>query len=76
MLTNFFIFLHLINKITFIILIIFRGNLLRAVELFDQAIPLAKTEMEMAHLFSLRDAALAQATVAQQLGMPIAPVNM
>lgn len=47
---------------------IFSGNLKRAVELFDKAIPLAKTELEMSHLFSLRDAAVAQATVAEKMG--------
>ncbi|KAJ9594419.1 hypothetical protein L9F63_014144 [Diploptera punctata] len=49
-----------------------RGNLRHAVELFDKAIPLAKTELEMSHLFSLRDAAVAQATVAERMGIPIA----
>ncbi|XP_067009479.1 mitochondrial import receptor subunit TOM70 [Anabrus simplex] len=48
-----------------------RGNLRHAVELFDKAIPLAKTELEMSHLFSLRDAAVAQATVAEKMGIPI-----
>ena len=46
-----------------------RGNLSRAIELFDRAIPLSKTELEMAHLFSLRDAAQSQAKVAQRLGV-------
>ena len=40
-------------------------------ELFDKAIPFAKTESELAHLFSLRDAARAQAEVAQQLGISV-----
>ncbi|XP_047002267.1 mitochondrial import receptor subunit TOM70 [Schistocerca americana] len=52
-----------------------RGNLKRAVELFDKAIPLAKTEIEMSHLFSLRDAAIAQATVAERMGISIASGN-
>lgn len=30
-----------------------RGNLLKAVEHFDKAIPLCNTELEMAHLFGL-----------------------
>ena len=34
-----------------------RGNLKRAIELFDKAIPLANTELEMGHLYGLRDAA-------------------
>ena len=40
-------------------------------ELFDKAIPFAKTESELSHLFSLRDAAQAQAEVAQQLGISV-----
>ena len=46
-----------------------RGNLKRAIELFDKAIPLANTELEMAHLFGLRDAALAQITVSTKFGI-------
>lgn len=45
-------------------------------ELFDKAIPLAKTELEMSHLFSLRDAAVAQATVAEKMGIQIANVGI
>merc|ERR1712179_559268 len=45
-----------------------RGNLKRAIELFDKAIPLANTELEMGHLFGLRDAAMAQITVSTKLG--------
>jgi len=48
-----------------------RGNLARAIELFDQAIPLAKTEVEIAHLYSLKDAALAQLKVAKNLGVTL-----
>ncbi|KAK4290642.1 hypothetical protein Pmani_036470 [Petrolisthes manimaculis] len=47
------------------------GNLKRGVELFDKAIPLAKTEMEMAHLFSLRDAAVAQLKIVEKMGINI-----
>jgi len=46
-----------------------RGNLKRAIELFDKAIPLANTELEMAHLFGLRDAAMAQITVSAKFGI-------
>lgn len=48
-----------------------RGNLKRAIELFDMAIPLSKTEVEIAHLFSLKDAALAQVKVAEKLGVTL-----
>ena len=51
-----------------------RGNLKRAIELFDLAIPLSKTEVEIAHLFSLKDAALAQVKVAQKLGVTLPSV--
>jgi import receptor subunit TOM70 len=55
---------------------VFSGNLRRAVELFDTAIPLAKTELEMSHLFSLRDAAIAQAKVAERMGIQISNVGL
>jgi len=48
-----------------------RGNLKRAIELFDKAIPLANTELEMGHLFGLRDAAMAQITVSTKLGITL-----
>ena len=46
--------------------------------LFDKAIPLANTELEMAHLFGLRDAASAQTNVTRRLGitMPVGPMMM
>lgn len=43
-----------------------RANLERAIELFRKAIPLAKTEMELTHLFALLDAAEAQRVVARR----------
>ncbi|XP_054263982.1 mitochondrial import receptor subunit TOM70-like [Macrosteles quadrilineatus] len=46
-----------------------RGNLRQAVELFNKALPLAKTEQELAHIFSLRDSAVAQLVVVDRLGM-------
>ena len=46
-----------------------KGNLKRAIELYDKAIPLANTELEMAHIFGLKEAALAQITVSQKLGI-------
>lgn len=52
-----------------------RGNLADAVELFDRAIPLANTELEMAHLYGLREAAVAQATVSKDLGIPLPGVG-
>merc|ERR1712106_827139 len=53
-----------------------RGNLKRAIELFDKAIPLANTELEMGHLFGLRDAAMAQITVSAKLGITLPAMGM
>lgn len=46
-----------------------RGNLLIAIDLFNKAIGLARTENEMTHLFSLRDAAISQLKVTTKLGI-------
>ncbi|OWR41586.1 mitochondrial import receptor subunit TOM70 like protein [Danaus plexippus plexippus] len=46
-----------------------RGNLRRSLELFEKAIALAKTEQEMTHLFSLKDAAAAQLKVSERWGL-------
>ncbi|KAJ8922851.1 hypothetical protein NQ315_007886 [Exocentrus adspersus] len=46
-----------------------RGNLVLAIELFNKAIALARSEMEMVHLFSLRDAAASQLKIASRLGV-------
>lgn len=40
-----------------------------AIDYFDKAIELAKTEMEMTHLFSLRDAAISQQKISTKLGI-------
>uniref|UniRef100_A0A8C2WC96 Translocase of outer mitochondrial membrane 70 homolog A (S. cerevisiae) n=1 Tax=Cyclopterus lumpus TaxID=8103 RepID=A0A8C2WC96_CYCLU len=45
------------------------GNLDRAIDMFHKAINLAKSEMEMAHLYSLCDAAYAQTEVARKYGL-------
>ncbi|XP_044749115.1 mitochondrial import receptor subunit TOM70 [Coccinella septempunctata] len=46
-----------------------RGNLLLAIELFNKAIELVRSEMEVVHLFSLRDAAASQLKVINQMGI-------
>ncbi|XP_078088990.1 mitochondrial import receptor subunit TOM70 [Mustelus asterias] len=46
-----------------------RGNLAKAIDMFSKAINLAKSEMEMAHLYSLCDAAYAQTEVAKKYGL-------
>lgn len=53
-----------------------RGNLKRAIELFDKAIPLTNTELELAHLFGLRDAAIAQTEVSSKLGFSLSNMGM
>ncbi len=53
-----------------------RGNLKRAIELFDKAIPLTNTELEMAHLFGLRDAAIAQINVSTKLGISLPSLGL
>jgi import receptor subunit TOM70 len=45
------------------------GSMEKAIELFQKAISLSRTESEMAHLFSLADAAKAQLNVAKNLGI-------
>jgi len=52
-----------------------RGELKSAMVLFQSAIRLAKTEMEMAHLFSLCEAAKAQLQVAERLGINLPKQN-
>ncbi|RZC41796.1 mitochondrial import receptor subunit TOM70 [Asbolus verrucosus] len=46
-----------------------RGNLVVAIDLFNKAIQLARSEMELTHLFSLRDAATSQLKVTTRLGI-------
>eukprot|EP00094_Tigriopus_californicus_P012644 TCALIF_12222-PA protein Name:"Similar to TOMM70A Mitochondrial import receptor subunit TOM70 (Homo sapiens)" AED:0.21 eAED:0.21 QI:0/0.4/0.5/0.83/1/1/6/169/580 len=48
-----------------------RGKLKEAIELFDKAIPIANTELEMAHLFGLKHAANAQTTVSKRFGISL-----
>lgn len=48
-----------------------RGELQEAIKLFDSAIKLAKTEMELIHLYSLKDAAIAQVNVTKNMGLDI-----
>lgn len=48
-----------------------RGNLEKAVELFEKALGLSKTETELVHLYALRNAAIAQISVAKKLGIDL-----
>lgn len=51
-----------------------RGNLERAISLFDHALKLAKSEMELTHIFSLKDAAQAQLNVTKNMGLSLASI--
>ena len=48
-----------------------RGHLKKAIKMFENAIPLANTKLEMGHLYGLRDAAIAQTTVSTRLGISL-----
>lgn len=54
-----------------------RGQLSAAIEMFEKALELGRTENELIHLFSLRDAAIAQLNVSQRLNLDLTQlVNM
>lgn len=46
----------------------FSGHLKEAINLFDKALALARTSMELSHIFGLQDAAKAQLVVSERLG--------
>lgn len=48
-----------------------RGNFDEALMLFANAIQLCRTEAEMAHLISLREAVVAQQRVCERLGLTV-----
>ena len=54
-----------------VLFLFYRGNVDAAIGLFTKAINLAKTEVEMAHLYSLLDAAVAQSHVAKNFGIQV-----
>ncbi|XP_012273313.1 mitochondrial import receptor subunit TOM70 [Orussus abietinus] len=45
-----------------------RGNLKEAIELFDKALKLSRTTVELGHIYSLKDAAKSQLSVSERLG--------
>ena len=56
---------------------IYRGNLDSAKKHFDESIEFAKTELELAHLYALRAAAVAQSNIASKYGLrPSIPTMM
>ncbi|XP_058125293.1 mitochondrial import receptor subunit TOM70 [Anopheles ziemanni] len=52
-----------------------RGNLVEAIKLFETAIDLARTEMSLVHLYSLKDAAIAQVNVSKKMGLSISSIQ-
>lgn len=48
-----------------------RGQLNEAIELFEKALKLCRSETEMVHIYSLRNAAIAQLNVAQKLNLDL-----
>lgn len=52
-----------------------RGMLEHAVDLFEKALELTRSELEMVHLFSLRNAAIAQLNVAKKLGLDLSSLS-
>lgn len=61
----------LFNADFLIICCFYRGNIDRALELYEKAVSYARTDLEMAHLFSLYEAAAAQKEVAKELNVPL-----
>ena len=51
------------------------GNIENAIDLFNKAIQLAKTEIELTHLYSMLHAAIAQATVAKRFGVDLSALG-
>lgn len=52
-----------------------RGLLENAIDLFEKALKLCRSEMEMVHIYSLRNAALAQLNVAKKLGLDLSSLS-
>lgn len=52
-----------------------RANLDKAVELFEKAVKYAKSQAEMAHLYALRNAAVAQINVTSKLGIDMSTIS-
>lgn len=52
-----------------------RGLLENAIDLFEKALKLCRSEMEMVHIYSLRNAAIAQLNVAKKLGLDLSSLS-
>ena len=52
-----------------------RGLLENAIDLFEKALKLTRSELEMTHLYSLRNAAIAQMNVAKKLGLDLSSLS-
>jgi len=65
------IFHYVCNKECINLFPFYSGNLDRAINLFDKALRMAKSEMELTHIFSLKDAAQAQLNVTSKMGISL-----
>lgn len=52
-----------------------RGLLENAIDLFEKALKLCRSELEMVHIYSLRNAAIAQLNVAKKLGLDLSQLS-
>lgn len=52
-----------------------RGKLTIAIDLFEKALKLTRSEQEMVHLYSLRNAAIAQLNVAKKFGLDLSSLS-
>lgn len=52
-----------------------RGKLNEAISLFEKALKLCRSEAEMVHIFSLRNAAIAQMSVARKLNLDLTSLS-
>lgn len=52
-----------------------RGLLEDAIDLFEKALKLCRSELEMVHIYSLRNAAIAQLNVAKKLGLDLSSLS-
>lgn len=67
--TSYLFYLCQVSIFNYYCNVCFSGKLKEAVECLEKAIPLAKSEKELLHIFSLRDSARAQLGVVERLGL-------
>ncbi len=55
---------------------LFRGDIDKALAYFDKAIELARTELELTHLYGLREAAGVQKRIMEELGLEMPTMSL